>query len=727
MTTPSARFVINFDADTSGIDRSKSSMDGLKESITEGTSALKEISDAMQRLKGTAEVIRWEALPRDISKAENEVVKLAAQMAKLKADFEKAPAEKKEGIFAKGLQTNAELEQTTKRLAALKVERDKLAKSEPVRAFEDLKAGAEKLKQQLGASQTSLSRLGGTMKELKTQTAFGKMSAGADAAVKKVKSLIGTEGQLKALGVVLKGVAAAIVAVTLIGGAAGGFALWAADSARSARLLREAAAGGAEKAEGLYAATLRVEGKTSATREAVTELANEYARMKFSLGAIEGATTAVTIATQTMGSQVGSTIKGLIDRGMVAKRFWLNPLDLKGTGIAIRDVAVQLGKQMKIGVGAAETALRQGVVKIEDGVKAMGAAFEASPLGAIAKKQALALGVQFDRAKANIGRLFDGVKIEPFLEKLADVLDIFNETSETGKAIKQALGSIFQPLVDSATASLPLLELAILKGVNWVQKLAIEFYRAGGAKVVFDNVKASAEGLWDTLKGIADTLKVMSETAGFVKDALSLFVIKKDDPLANFRKIADRAKADQKAAEDRAFKLAFDGPKTAAEANQMGKSLEALNPLAGLTKDANAAGSAITDGVAEGVRAGIPDAVKAMTELSAAMQAGFTKAAEIHSPSALYRRTSREIPRGAKLGIEDETPGVARALSKMAEPPDMSGAGGTVVENKSSSEDRSINLVVNYNGGGTRSDARRFGQWLVDELETATLAKGLPA
>ena len=43
MTTPSARFVIGFDADTGGIDRSKSALEGLKATIDKDVKTLSRI------------------------------------------------------------------------------------------------------------------------------------------------------------------------------------------------------------------------------------------------------------------------------------------------------------------------------------------------------------------------------------------------------------------------------------------------------------------------------------------------------------------------------------------------------------------------------------------------------------------------------------------------------------------------------------------------------------
>ena len=139
MAAPTARLVIDFEANTSGIDAAKGKLEGLQNAIEKDSKALKELSESMARLKGTAEVARWEALPKDIRAADNEVKKLSDKMAKLKSDFEKAPAGKQEGIFGEGLKTSSALETAAKRLSALKAEQEKLGKSSPVKMFEDMR------------------------------------------------------------------------------------------------------------------------------------------------------------------------------------------------------------------------------------------------------------------------------------------------------------------------------------------------------------------------------------------------------------------------------------------------------------------------------------------------------------------------------------------------------------------------------------------------------------
>jgi len=717
MAAPSARFVINFDADTSGIEKSKASLSSLKDAITRDTAALKEMADAMTRLKGTAEVARWEALPKDIRSAESEVSKLSAKMAKLKEDFAKAPAGKQEGLFAAGLQTQGDLDKATKRLSGLKAEQTKLAGTQPVKLFEDLKAGADKLKGTLGKNQTEFSRLGGTMTEAKGKLdAFGE---GANAAGSPLGGMVEKFKAFKALGPAATYVAIAVALVVvatgfaLVIGKATAFAITMADAYRSAALMREAAAGSAEGGKKLEAITLRIEDRTNAQRDAVAGLASEYARLNLSMVAIEGATSAVTVATSAMGSAAGNTIKGLIDRGVDTKRFWLGAFDLKGTGLARGDVAKQLAKQMGIAVGAAAGALQNGTVKLEDGIKAMDAAVEAR-FGEIARKQMLALPIQLDRVKKNLAALFTGVKVDGFLEKMDSALGLFKETSVVGDALKTALGTIFQPLVDSAGDSMPLVQGFILGVVIALQnvvmtglKVAIVLKKAFGESEFLKNIDLVKVGIYGGIAAFALFGTVMTALA------VTLAVVAVSMLIASIPLIVMTAAV-------------------VGLAVLIWKLIDSLSDLADYMSDTKttftdaAAGvaGAIIDGLVEGLKDGATALYKAFTDLAKGGYQAFKDAIWSKSPSRLFRLAGHTIPQGVALGVEDETPKVTEALGAMASPADMgSGSGSAPAGIMQRIQAAGISLVVNYYGNGSREDAQAFAGFLVDELETAKLAR----
>lgn len=720
MATPSARFAIGFDADTSGINQSKSALDSLKATIEKDTKALTEMKAAMERLKGTAEVTRFQALPKDITKAENEVSKLSDKMAKLKSDFEKAPAAKREGIFAEGLKAQGALDTATRRVAALKEEQAKLGKTEPVRLFQDLQAGVDKTKSVLGQAQTAFSRLGGTMtgETTKAAGAMEQLSEASSQLPGPLGNIASTFQKLKGLGPAALVVAIAVAVIALGVAIAAGvikltaFSIAMADAARSAALLREANAVGSASAKDLKNATQGVMDKTNAQEEAVSSLVGEYSRLRFTINAIEGATSAVTVATQAAGAAAGSTIKGLIDRGVDTKRFWLNALDLKGTGIAFREVSTQLAKQMGIAVGAAEAALRDGRVKLEDGIKALDAAVEAR-FGEVARRQMLALPTQMERLKKNLANLFSGTKIEGFLEQLNESLSIFKETSAVGKAIKQILAVVFQPFVDTATVGMPLVEGFVYGVVIAVQelviiglKVAIAFKKAFGGSVLKD-MDMLKMGMYAGVGAITALIGLVTILTG-VFVALGTLVAIVTAPIW-------------------LLPAAIAAAMVAVIALK-----EKLATVIGGGTGAGAvdAGTNVTDGVVKGIQDGTPAVDAAMKDMAKSGVKAFESELKIASPSKVLAATSEiGIGGGVAKGIDNSKPQVAQSLSRLVDPSDVdtSGAGQTLMARAQSAAGNVINVVLNYYGAGTRSDAIRFREMLTEEIETSRIASGQPA
>jgi hypothetical protein len=70
-------------------------------------------------------------------------------------------------------------------------------------------------------------------------------------------------------------------------------------------------------------------------------------------------------------------------------------------------------------------------------------------------KQMQSLPFQTQRLKTLFTGLFSGLKIDVLLARLEKFVDLFDETSATGKAIKVIFESLFQPLIDGVSAWIP--------------------------------------------------------------------------------------------------------------------------------------------------------------------------------------------------------------------------------------------------------------------------------
>mgnify|MGYP005608443269 CR=1 FL=1 len=711
MAAPTARLVIDFEANTSGIDAAKGKLEGLQNAIEKDSKALKELSESMARLKGTAEVARWEALPKDIRAADNEVKKLSDKMAKLKSDFEKAPAGKQEGIFGEGLKTSSALDTATKRLSALKAEQEKLGKSSPVKMFEDMKLASDKLKGTLGKNQTELSRMGGSME--KAKTGLDHLSNAAKATNSPLGGMIDSFKSLKDLGPAAKYAAIAIVLVALatgfalVLGKALAFTIAMSDAARSARLLREANASALVTAQGLKDITNGVLAKTNAQEEAVAGLAAEYSRLNLSMRTVEKATGAITMANSVLGAGVGATLKGLVDRGTLMKRFWLNAMDLRGTGLALRDVSTQLAKQMKIGIGAAEAALRDGRVKLEDGVTALDAAMEAK-FGKIARAQMLALPVQLERVKKNLANLFSGANVEKFLEKMDGALGLFKETEVVGKALKTAFTAIFQPLINGAGDSFPLLEGFIYGATIALQKLTIT-----GLRVAIMIKKMIGESIFKDLDmlqvGIYAGIVAVA-AFGIVLGALASLFVALMIPVAIIGAVF-AVIASAIAAVGAGVLWVVDTIMDTVD--------ELVDYMIATDTSMSDAVEGILDAIIDGVTGGIVDVAIAFKDLALAGVKAFKDAIQMKSPPRVFVKIGEAIPDAVAGGVDKNQPMVANALSRMANPEDVNveGTAGKLAGQGSGSGEGDVNLNVNYYGSGSRSDAVQFGQWLTDELE----------
>ncbi len=722
MSDASAKFIIGFGADTSGITQADTALARLEAQIAKDTAALKQMQDAMQRLRGTAEVARWEALPKDIAKAENEVDKLAKKMAALQAKLASAPEGKKGAIADELGKTGAALQQAQGHLGRLKGEQKQLAQTEPVKLFEDLRAASDSTKASLGQAQTAFSRLGGVMKgeASRSTEAVGGLAQAAQQVPGPIGSIASKIQQLRGLGPAAV-VAAIAVAVIALGVAVartawqfGVFVLGAADAARSAALMREAAAGSAAGARALEGITSRVLAKTAATREEVAALANEYARLRLSARAIEGAVSAVTVATQAMGASAGSTIKGLIDRGVDKKNFWLNALDLKGTGLAFKDVARALAKNMGVAVGAAESALRDGRVRLEDGIKALDRAVGVR-FGDIAKKQMLALPVQIARAKANLGRIFEGVDVTPVLAGLDRVLSLLDETTETGRALRTMAKSVLQPLANAAGQALPLLEgfvygavLAIQGLVMWGLKAALAVKRMFGGSSLLKDIDAFELAVYAGAGAVGGFVGLIAVLAGaFATCAVSLAIITAPIWLTVAAFVALGV-------------AIWYGISYIVDA--VDSALGAFDKL-----DLGDAVSAIIDGLFLGITGGTGHVGDAFKRLAQAGLKAFKSALGIASPSRVFRAEGRWIPAGVAEGVDDGQPAVSAALAGLASPEAMrtGAASSGVTRSARASAGPRVVVPLNYQGRGSRAAAREMADVLGDALEDALRGRGL--
>lgn len=169
--------------------------------------------------------------------------------------------------------------------------------------------------------------------------------------------------------------------------------------------------------------------------------------------------------------------------------------------VAIADAALGKGE----GIGAF-------LEDLKDTKRAAGAvaADISSKLGGVATKRMMGLDAQTVRLKKNLGDLFGGLTIDPVLEGMRVLTDLFDKSTASGQAMKFLFEKVFQPLIDQATNAAYAIEAFALGFLIGMTKVYIAVKPA---------IKAVAEllGFEDTsLEDVLSLVTSAGEAAAYV-------------------------------------------------------------------------------------------------------------------------------------------------------------------------------------------------------------------
>ncbi len=169
--------------------------------------------------------------------------------------------------------------------------------------------------------------------------------------------------------------------------------------------------------------------------------------------------------------------------------------NLTAAGVAAGDMAPALRA-----AALAEAALGKGgsakfIAQIKEGKQSVSelAAETQTKLGGIVARQMLGLDATSNRLKKSIGETFGGLDIEPLLRGLSRLVDLFDQNTAAGQAMKTLFEAVFQPLINNAE-----------KAALVIEAFAIGFLI----------------GLTKVYIAIKPTIKAISELFGFDDTAL---------------------------------------------------------------------------------------------------------------------------------------------------------------------------------------------------------------
>lgn len=547
-----------------------------------------------------------------------------------------------------------------------------------VAAFRELRDKITAQKASIADAQSRYVQLGGTFG--KTNSAARQASGGFNELLSSAQRMPGPlGGMVSRLGalrglVVGGGIASGILLIV-----AASVALTAATIAATAALLRY----GVAQSDARRSELLRLEGLASIRRwhglaaASGTELQAAIDGVSDSTAASRGDLERYTAQLHRMGLRGANLTEALEGMAIVAS--------VQGDGMARRFAGMAAG------------AARAGgsVRALADDVR--------SRLGGLAARRMLSLDVQTQRLHQNLERLFSGLRLEGFLSAIRDVADLFSQSTVSGRALKAVVEAMLQPLIDTFEVLGPLAREFFSGMVIGALILAIQIVR-------LQRFLKRTFGDSEILGGI-DAQRLALYAGVAVVGAFAGAVLVASVVLAGLAAIVVAVTA---------ATALFAAPlyvAAAAVGALVYAGLEAYQWFA--EQDWAALGSAIADGIVNGLRAGADRVGGAMRELAGRARSSIESALDMHSPSRVFAELGMNISRGLADGVDAGSAGVESSVGNVVSVPQAGAGGGASI----SIGDVHLHAQEGQDG---RAMATEFVDELVALLEGVGLQMGAP-
>jgi hypothetical protein len=566
------------------------------------------------------------------------------------------------------------------------------------------------LKQQISAKSNSLAALQQHMVQL------------GQAGSKDIKgAAVETEGLSAALGELAGPAAIAAGALAALGAAVAGFIIGGASLAIQARELKDdtidaldAFLGSQQAAEDVYDKLGNIERDVAISQERATGLARELSAAGVTnADALTDAIKSIGQVSSVLGSGAGEKVQKIIEKAVQSGKFTVNAKQLAGTGVQVQKLYAEIAARTGKGVKQVEADLKAGKISAEVGVAALTKVLD-TKFGAVAGKQVLDLGNQLQRFKDNISKLFEDVDTGPFLSALHDILDLFDTETVTGKGLHDTLTAIFDGVFKAAAAALPYVKTA-LKGV-----FIIALQVAIALKPIIKAIKDAFGG--DSKSGVdsfASALSTVGEVLGTVIGWLAKLVTNTEFLQGVKYTFYGIAVVVGLLAAGVALLVAPLYALGAAFVYVLGLGAEfvgwALN-----------AGSAIVNGLLDGVLGGGEAFGKAVAQVAMKGLASFKAVFGIHSPSKVMAQMGKHMMAGLDMGIDLGAPAANDTLAAAVDPaPQVSqrATGSASVTHNTGG----VTINITISGIGSVNELKEMmPEIMADALEQAGLMTGAP-
>ncbi len=450
-----------------------------------------------------------------------------------------------------------------------------------------------------------------------------KFSSPANKAISSVAKLTETLGGIgKVLGPLIKVEAAmfGLGAAAIIGGAA--LAIHASEAKEDTLNTLDAMMGSHEAALETYSAISDIGGKIDLSLEKGSELAKQLSAAGLTNKEdLVNAVKSIAEVTSVLGEGAGGKIQKLLEKSSQTGQFKVTGKALTGTGVDEGLLAQKLGVTKK--------QLEAGKVNAARGIAAITSLLD-EKFAAVAEKKALNLGAQFTRLKDNISKLFEDVDAGPFLTALGSVVHLFDKSTETGKAFKFLITSVFDGLFKVAAKAIPYVT-TLLKGMAIIG-LKVYIAMKPLAKTFFD--MGDSQGSLDRL---ASTMSTLGDVIAFVTKATALMI----EPWVDLAEVI------------------WDG-----NVAVIGAIGGAVSFLADIVPKFLDAGANLIGGLVDGIKNGASKVVDAVKNMAHDALDKFTGIFGIHSDSKLMAKMGGHLMGGLESGIAANDNGPQSAMGK---------------------------------------------------------------
>jgi hypothetical protein len=308
--------------------------------------------------------------------------------------------------------------------------------------------------------------------------------------------------------------------------------------------------------------------------------------------------------------------------------------------------------------------------------------------------QMQSLEQQQKRLKAGFNGLFSGLKIDSLLSGMSSLVDLFDESAESGKAIKVVFESLFQPVVDGATGLIPVVRAAFLQFEILALKALIAIKPWGSTIVTVAEVIAVLGGV--VLAGLAVALGAVIGLVAAFAAVLALPFVAVGALVAGVVYLGSALAGLGKTVVDALAKFSL---------VDMGKDLIA--------------------GLAAGVTSGAGAVVAAVEGAASNAILAAKKALGIASPSKVFAEIGMYTGEGMQQGVERSSDGVQSAMTDLATPAlERSGSAPAAPAPAAAGGGNVVYITIQAAAGTAEDIAEKVRSVMLDVLEGAAVQVG---